>query len=254
MDTPARVLVMEDDEFFASMLAEQLAADGYAVHRVGDVAAGCAALAGGNAFDVVIADLHLPDTDGGVSDALLNAAGETPVILITGTPTIDSALQSMQRHVFAYRTKPFEMGAFRQTVAQAVAHGDLCRRVSEARRRYQSVDEQLAALRQLAARGDGPDVNQSLADYLRLLLGNSIESMAEALDLVQSLEGGQFTRPVRQLSRHPEAEMFRKAVEHTVELLDKTRHAFKSKELGELRRQLKLALKVASDDSHAPGR
>lgn len=246
MKSPAQILLIDDDAFFAGMLAEQLAADGHVTRVVGDVAAGCAALAGAS-FDVVIADLHLPDTDGCVSDALLVAAAETPVILVTGSPTIDSALQSLQRRVFAYCTKPFEMAAFRATVARAIAQADLCRRVAEARRRNRSVDEQLEALRQLAG-GDGQDVNQSMADYLRLLLGSSIESMAEALDLVQSLEGGQFGRPVRQLSRHPEAEMFRKAVEHTVELLDKTRHAFKSKELGELRRQLKLALKVAADD------
>lgn len=246
MDGHARILVIEDDELYATVLAERFASGGHAVVVAGD-AAGAGEQLRAQPFDVIVADLHLPDSNGCLSDVLLEAAAGTPIVLMTGTPTLESALQAMQRQAFSYHVKPFDLDAFTEDVERAALHGRLQSRVNESRRRYQAVDEQLDALRQVAGRTDGRNIDQSIRDYLRLLLGSGIESMAEALDVLRALEQGQLSYPVRRLSRHPEAEMFRAAIEQTVEVLEKTRNSFKSRELADLRRQLELALKVGRD-------
>lgn len=246
MTGQAKILVIEDDELYAQVLSERITAAGHDVVVAGD-AAGAGDQLGRTTFDAIVADLHLPDTDGRLSDALLDAAAGTPIVLMTGSPTIESALQAMQRHAFSYHVKPFDLSVFVENVEQAVLHGRLQARVNESRRRYQSVEEQLDALRQVSGQIDGRDIDQSIRDYLRLLLGSGIESMAEALDVLRVMEQDRLSHPVRRLSRHPEAEMFRAAVEQTVAVLEKTKNSFKSKELADLRRQLELALKMSAD-------
>lgn len=243
---PASILVIEDDDVYATLLAERLSAAGCQVRVTGDAGSASEALRL-QAFDAIVADLHLPDTDGLLSDTLLDAAAGTPMILMTGTPTLESALQAMQRHAFSYHVKPIEMALFLDSVERAVRHRHLQLRVQESLRRYQAIEEQLDALKSVSGRPDGRDVDQSFRDYLRLLLGSGIESIAEAIDLLGVAGQDHLSRPVRRLSRHPEAEMFRAAVEQTVSVLEKSKNSFKSRELADLRRQLEAALKLGRD-------
>lgn len=242
------VLVVEDDDLYVAMLAEHLGRAGHQVVTVNHLAA-AEVLLGTRAFDAVIADLHLPGTDGGLPHSLIALAGMAPLIIITGSPSIDSALHSIENRVFAYRVKPFEIQAFLDTVDQAIAHGRLQTRMAGTRRRYQALDEQLNLLRQLLVTGQQAErgINQSLADYLRLLLASSGDSLAEAIDVLGTLEVDPLAQPVRHLSRHPEAEMFRSAVMETVATLEKTKNSFKSKELADLRRRLEAALLLAGN-------
>lgn len=247
MGSAGKILVVEDDDLFATMMAERLGKYGHEITSVGDLASAVQAL-GRQSFDVVVADLHLPGNDDGLPDALLAETGNTPVILITGSPTVDSAVRSVESNVFAYRVKPFEMSAFAATVDQAIAHGRLQTRLEDSQRRYQALDQQLEALRQVATARAHKDINQSLADYLRLLLGSSGSALAEAIEVLAVLEKDRLAEPVRHLSRHPEAELFRAALEEAVEVLEKTRNSFKSKELADLRRRLERALRLAGEE------
>lgn len=219
MGSAGKILVVEDDDLFATMMAERLGKYGHEITSVGDLASAVQAL-GRQSFDVVVADLHLPGNDDGLPDALLAETGNTPVILITGSPTVD----------------------------QAIAHGRLQTRLEDSQRRYQALDQQLEALRQVATARAHKDINQSLADYLRLLLGSSGSALAEAIEVLAVLEKDRLAEPVRHLSRHPEAELFRAALEEAVEVLEKTRNSFKSKELADLRRRLERALRLAGEE------
>jgi hypothetical protein len=71
------------------------------------------------------------------------------------------------------------------------------------------------------------------------------DTAMEAADLICTLSGEE-DQPVRQLSSHPEAESLRQAVEETVEVLERTKNSFKSKELGSLRRRLNKLLELTT--------
>jgi CheY-like chemotaxis protein len=80
----ASVLVLEDEEPVRALLVDALAGEGYEVDFATD---GLAALAKieGRAFDVVLADLALPQRSGlAVARAVKLASPRTPVVLITG--------------------------------------------------------------------------------------------------------------------------------------------------------------------------
>ena len=117
---PRRVLVVDDEELMRGLLKEILTAGGYEV---------TAASRGKDAvfmfwkeqFDVVIADIVMPDMDGiEVLLAVKEAKPEIPVIMITGYPSEETKARLMALGAMAYITKPFDAEALKLTVAEAL--------------------------------------------------------------------------------------------------------------------------------------
>lgn len=107
MSDPARILVVDDEESIRDSMSQVLRKDG---HRVKTAASGPEGLIlfGAEAFQVVFVDLRLPGTSGlDVLDRMKQADPQTPVIIITGYASIESAVEAMKRGAFDYLTKPF---------------------------------------------------------------------------------------------------------------------------------------------------
>ncbi|MBN1103969.1 MAG: response regulator, partial [Deltaproteobacteria bacterium] len=114
------VLLMEDEPSLARGLKMVLTKKGYGV----DLAeTGTRALGSLDArdFDLLVADLRLPDMDGmEVIRAVREAKPETEVIVITGYPTIPSAVESMKLGAVDYLLKPFSEDDFKTAVEKAI--------------------------------------------------------------------------------------------------------------------------------------
>lgn len=106
---PKRVLVVEDDPDLLETCAEVLQRAGYEVVKAESGEAAEAVLRV-SAIDVVIADLKMP-TMGGleVLRVAKEADPETIVILITGYPTVETAVEAMKSSASDYLVKPFSM-------------------------------------------------------------------------------------------------------------------------------------------------
>ena len=104
---PPHILVMEDELSMAKGLEMVLTEEGYAV----DLAmTGQSALDkfSQKAFDLLVADLRLPDMDGmEVIKEVKDRAPETEAIIITGYPSVSTAVNSVKIGVFDYIRKPF---------------------------------------------------------------------------------------------------------------------------------------------------
>lgn len=72
-------------------------------------------------FDILLADLKMPEMDG---LALLHQARrvspETVVVMFTGFPTVETAVEAVKKGAFDYITKPFTPDQLRVTVSRAV--------------------------------------------------------------------------------------------------------------------------------------
>jgi len=117
---PPHILVMEDEASVAQGLQLVLSEEGYDVN---------VAMTGGSAldtfnkeaFDLLVADLRLPDIDGmEVVRQVKESKPETEVIVITGYSTVDSAVEAMKLGAFEYLPKPFTDEQFKQVVEGAL--------------------------------------------------------------------------------------------------------------------------------------
>lgn len=101
-----RILVVDDDPGFRNLLETILVGEGYGVESAGSVAE--AVRAGGRRnYDLVVADMKLPDGDGlAVLRWWMENMPETPVIMITAFGTIASAVEAMKLGAVDYLGKP----------------------------------------------------------------------------------------------------------------------------------------------------
>jgi two-component system, NtrC family, response regulator HydG len=116
-----RVLVVDDHEEMARLLADQLGDAGYDVEIAGGGGEAIAA-ARARLFDVVLCDLRMKDVDGfDVLGRLRESDPGLPVLIMTAFGAIESAVEAIKRGAFHYLTKPFRLDEVLVYVARALA-------------------------------------------------------------------------------------------------------------------------------------
>jgi DNA-binding NarL/FixJ family response regulator len=118
-DTSIRILVADDDALFCKLAARLLESHGYFVEQVHD---GCAALEAISRapYDLLIADVNMPGNEG---LAVLCEQNRVPVLIVTGAPSIESAVAALRGAAVDYMPKPFLPEQFLARVADGVARG-----------------------------------------------------------------------------------------------------------------------------------
>ncbi len=115
-----RVLLVDDDELLARSYARMLTTDGYEVHTRGDGQAAIEAVRA-CAYDVVLSDIDMPRLDGlGLIERVRQHDQDVPVLLVTGNPTIETAIAAVEHGALRYLPKPVEISRLRSAVADAV--------------------------------------------------------------------------------------------------------------------------------------
>jgi two-component system cell cycle response regulator len=102
------VLVVDDSRVVRAVVAGYLRKAEYAVHEAEDGRAAVRMMEG-QAFDVVITDLNMPEMDGfGVLEAVKRRSKMTEVVILTGSHAkdMDSALRALRMGAHDYLTKP----------------------------------------------------------------------------------------------------------------------------------------------------
>ncbi|HSL01363.1 MAG TPA: response regulator transcription factor [Rubrobacteraceae bacterium] len=111
-----RILIVEDEEHLARLIAEVLGKDGYAVETSGD---GRAALRRAlvEPFDLLIVDWMLPDLDGIQIVRRLRAAEvRVPVLMLTARTQIEDRVEGLDAGADDYLSKPFAFPELRARV------------------------------------------------------------------------------------------------------------------------------------------
>jgi EAL domain-containing protein (putative c-di-GMP-specific phosphodiesterase class I) len=133
---PPRILVVEDEPALLRAMARALRHEGFDAATAENGRA-AAALLGTTEFDVVLSDIRMPDMDG---IRLLRTVREhdleLPVILVTGSPDIQTAQQAIEHGAFRYITKPVQLKQLEQTVRKAVRLREVARLKANSLRLY----------------------------------------------------------------------------------------------------------------------
>ncbi|HEY5042513.1 MAG TPA: sigma-54 dependent transcriptional regulator [Verrucomicrobiae bacterium] len=120
MNSPAKILLVEDDSAIVTTLRRVLADEGYevAIEKTGDAGL---SRAKANGFDVVVTDLKLPGLNGLELVRELHAARpRLPILMMTAHGTTETAIEATQSGAYDYLLKPFEMPELLKMVEQAV--------------------------------------------------------------------------------------------------------------------------------------
>ena len=126
------ILLFEDDDTLAGLLARVLRADGCHVDILdnADAIPSAARLA---RYDVVLSDIHLANDTSGhdVLKRVRSASPGTPVILMTAYADIEGAMTAVGDGAYDYLAKPIEPTELKRMVGEAIARRKLAQGAEE---------------------------------------------------------------------------------------------------------------------------
>jgi DNA-binding NtrC family response regulator len=119
MDT-YRILVVDDELLIRDLLYDFFASQGWEI-VVAEGGQKAVDYLKNQKFDVVLTDLKMPDIDGmDLTGRIRNLYGDLPVIIMTGYPSLDSAVEALRYKVDDYIVKPFNVNKLFKTVKRVV--------------------------------------------------------------------------------------------------------------------------------------
>jgi EAL domain-containing protein (putative c-di-GMP-specific phosphodiesterase class I) len=125
--TKKRVLIVEDDEDVARAQKRTLERFGWDVVVAGDVSSAAKTLISGGAT-VVLCDINLPGASGVELLSMVRSYDvDVPVLLITGNPTVQTAIDAVQLGAVEYLTKPIDGDVLNARLERAHKLGQLAR-------------------------------------------------------------------------------------------------------------------------------
>jgi DNA-binding NtrC family response regulator len=192
-----RVLVVDDDQEICEFMETFLTKDGYEVDSLSDAEMAAETVRQGD-YHLVVLDLMMPKVDGiDVLKQIRKIDSDVAVVIFTGYPSLDTAVQSMKLDAVDYLKKPFNPDEFREVLDRVMRkkgllrspEEDLHRVIGETIRRLRK--ERALTLKQMARR---TNLSVSLLSQIeRAESSASISSLykvATALDVrVQDLFG-----------------------------------------------------------------
>lgn len=160
----AKILVIDDDETICDILAQFLGQLGVDCDTTSDPHE-AANWIRKQEYDTILSDIYMPEGIMG-HDLLAISIEEsplTPFVLMTGRPTLDSAIDAIRLGAYDYLTKPFNLDYVQLTLTRALHY----RRLAVQNRSYQQDLEK--------------EVNERTRELQDFLL-NSVQSLSNALE------------------------------------------------------------------------
>jgi DNA-binding response OmpR family regulator len=159
---------------------------------------------------------------------------QMPVVLVTGYPSMETAIRGIDLSVVAYMTKPLDFDKLLGHLKSAIEHSRKPRVLAAVRERLQTCLADLDAMQSepipgaaaqevMVSVGTIRTLAACLSELLRLTAQSGVDSGSSNLcDLLDC----------------PQRTVHRQAIVDTIAVLKRTKDAFKSKELAELRTKL----------------
>jgi DNA-binding NtrC family response regulator len=121
----AKILIVDDEMPIRRTLRDILEFEGYDVEEASD-GLECVAKVQREKFDVIITDIKMPKMDGiEALERLQILSPETPVIMVSGHGTIDTAVEAVKKGAFDFISKPPDLNRMLITVRNALERSEL---------------------------------------------------------------------------------------------------------------------------------
>lgn len=234
-----RVLFADDDPLFREGFAERLRREGFDVVCTCE-ADGVVKLLQELTFDALISDIIMPgNTNLELIEKLPQIIQGLPVILMTGNPTLQTAIKSVHLSVAGYLTKPPDFAQLIPLLNDSIAQYRRRQCMQSNRALLQQWSTDLEQLENALKHRGSPESATPLHHYLALSLRHMVQVMLEmekATQVLARMDSG--PNAVEKLD-------LINALRKTVDVLEKTKQSFRSKDLGDLRKQIDDLLKFS---------
>lgn len=235
MPARGRILLADDEATFLNSTADLLRAEGFECDTVSDGETAKLRVRE-HTYDLLITDLEMPgNSDLALVRDVVTSAGGLPVMVITGVPSVRSAIACVELPVAAYLLKPVAFAELLPKVEAAVAR-------FRSWRAMQSAEQRLGEWRQGFEQAPNAASTSGIDGFLSLALRNVMGSLTDLEQLGRAMSGQQVNKHPCQLMNCPRGAQLQEAVAETIKVLEETKGAFKSKSLGDLRAKLELLL------------
>ncbi len=184
-----RVLVVDDEAAIRDILCRALTDEGYACDDAESAEEALAKLAK-KSYECVLSDIHMPGMDGvELLRQIRLTDSDVGVIMVTGAPDMDSALEAMRLGAHDHLSKPLNLSQVALLVDRAVEK----KRLVQENREYQRNLEAMVLERTKQLH----EANQEL----RRLFVSSIKALAQALEAKDEYTQGHSARVAEQSVR-----------------------------------------------------
>jgi two-component system, NtrC family, nitrogen regulation response regulator NtrX len=120
----SKILVIDDEKSIRNTLREILEYEKFMVDTASDGLEGLELLNAGK-YEVVLCDIKMPKMDGiEVLEQVLKIS-DTPVIMISGHGTIDTAVEAIKKGAYDYISKPLDLNRLLVSIRNAMEKGHL---------------------------------------------------------------------------------------------------------------------------------
>jgi response regulator RpfG family c-di-GMP phosphodiesterase len=178
----ASILVVDDEDFIREIVCRKLSGSGFSCDAAPSAEDALAKISQ-NGYDCVLSDIHMPGMNGvELLREIRVHDKDLAVILVTGAPDIDAALEAMRLGASDHLSKPLNLAALEMTVDRALEKKRLVEENREYQRNLESMVEERT--KQLS------DANEDL----RSLFTGSIKALAQALEAKDEYTQGHSAR------------------------------------------------------------
>ena len=127
MNHPASILIADDEESMRDACRQVLAPEGFLLKEASS-GEGTLEIMRQEPFDLVILDLKMPKVDGmEILRRIRQESPDTAAVVITGYPSVDSAVEAMKLGAADFLPKPFTPDVLRLTVRRALQSSRMAR-------------------------------------------------------------------------------------------------------------------------------
>lgn len=244
MITRGKVLLAGPPDAAQQDLIEKLQQNGHQCLAAADRPQALELLAG-SGFDLIVSQLHhngQPDL--AVARARDGVNQGIPVILLTATPSIESATEAIQLAVAAYLIKPCKSEDLLALIEQCISVGKSRRVCSDILERMENWSKDMGRLEKYLNAGTAtPPDRVNMETFIPLTIGRILGSLMDLKALLDVASEKAPDHDPCHLLACPRLHACHEMIGETIGTLEKTKNYFKSRDLHELRIRLEHFLK-----------
>jgi CheY-like chemotaxis protein len=237
-----RVLIADDEDTFLNSTADLLRDEGCHCDCASDAFEATRKLHG-NRYDLLIADIKMPGNPHlELIKEVQKATWAMPVILVTGYPSVDTAIDSVNMTVAAYVVKPLDIDEFLSTVRLSLERSQIHRTICGTQGRLTDLCGQLQGLASSFPQRINVSTREPVGAFVALILQNIAGALSDLGRLANTLTNNRSEHEQWEAVAFTQLGVAHKALTESISVLNETRSLFKSKQLGRLRHKLEMVV------------